>query len=209
MTDLERAKIHLNVSLGENCSVGPLALIGLPPGGKADGELPTIIGDNATIRSHTVIYAGNTIGARFSTGHGVCIRELNDIGDNVSIGTNSSIEHHIRIGHNVRIHSNVFIPEYTVLEDNVWVGPCAVFTNAKYPNTPFTKAKLAGAHVLEGAVIGAGAVLLPGVTIGRNAVIGAGAVVTGDVPDGEVVVGNPGKTIKKTSAIEDYSNRTL
>jgi len=59
--------------------------------------LTTTIGDNCAIRFHTVIYAGNKIGNNFQTGHGVNIREFNEIGDNVSIGTHSIIEHHIKM----------------------------------------------------------------------------------------------------------------
>ena len=48
------------------------------------------------------------------------IRELNQIGDNVSVGTHSVVEHHVQIGNGVRIHSNAFIPEFSILENGVW-----------------------------------------------------------------------------------------
>ena len=93
------------------------------------------------MRSGTYIYAGNKIGSNFQTGHKVNIREENEIGNNVSIGTQCVIEHHVKIG-NVRIHSNVFIPEFTILKSNVWIGPNVVLTNAKYPNRKETKENL-------------------------------------------------------------------
>jgi NDP-sugar pyrophosphorylase family protein len=73
--------------------------------------METRIGTGASINSHTVIYAGNRIGRNFRAGHHVLIRELNEIGDDVSIGSGSNVEHHVRIGHGVRLHSNVFVPE--------------------------------------------------------------------------------------------------
>jgi len=76
--------------------------------------METILGSQALLRSHTVIYAGNIIGDSFQTGNKVNIRELNRIGDNVSVGTLSVIEHHVEIGNNVRIHSQAFIPEFSV-----------------------------------------------------------------------------------------------
>lgn len=164
----------------------------------------TRIGVNATIRSHSVIYAGNVIGKNFQTGHGVMIRELNQIGDNVSIGTHSIVEHHVVIGNGVRIHSNVFIPEYCVLEDECWIGPAVVMTNAVYPRSKSVKEKLQGAIIEKGAKIGAGAVLLPGVRIGRNALIGSGAVVTRDVEENGVVVGNPSRLVNHITNIPDY-----
>src|SRR3989338_3327117 len=98
-------KLFKNVKLGKQCEIGDFAVIGVPPRGKREGELKTVIGDGAVIRSHTVIYAGNKIGKNFQTGHGTMLREENQIGDNVSIGTQSIIEHHVKIGSGARIHS--------------------------------------------------------------------------------------------------------
>ncbi|MDT8366718.1 MAG: acyltransferase [bacterium] len=197
---IESVKMFKGVHLGENFVIEDFCIIGTPPRGKADGALETHIGDSAVIRSHTVIYAGNSIGANFQTGNKVNIRELNEIGDNVSVGTLSVIEHRVKIGNNVRIHTQAFIPEFTVLEDDVWIGPNVVITNAKYPLSPGVKETLAGPTIRRGAKIGANATILPGLNIGRNALVGAGSVVTKDVPDGGVVVGNPAKIIK---VIED------
>jgi acetyltransferase-like isoleucine patch superfamily enzyme len=204
MLENDSRLIYPNVTLGAGAVLGPFVLIGEPPRGVRVGELPTVIGPAAVIRSHTVIYAGNVIGARFQTGHGALIREANRIGDDVSIGTHSIIEHHVVIGDHVRIHSNVFIPEFSILEEGAWVGPGVVFTNAPYPLSAHAKETLHGPHLLPGALIGAHATLLPGVTIGRNALVGAGAVVVRDVPDGVVVVGNPARVIKRVAEIAAY-----
>jgi acetyltransferase-like isoleucine patch superfamily enzyme len=201
--------IHPNVYLRDTVQVGAYVIIGEPPRGWQPGELETHIGSGSVIRSHTVIYAGNVIGANFQTGHGTMIRELNEIGDNVSIGTHSIIEHHVKIGHRVRIHSSAFIPEYSILEEGAWVGPNVVFTNAMYPLSLRAKKNLKGPHLLPGAKIGANATLLPGVVIGRNALVGAGAVVVDDVPDGKVVVGNPARVIKDVSDLTAYNVEQL
>ena len=191
------AIIYPGVKLGNNVTIEDFVIVGVPPRGAKEGEFETIIGDNSTIRSHTVIYAGNKIGSNFQTGNKANIREHNDIGDNVSIGTLSIIEHHITIESNVRIHSQVFIPEYSKLEQDCWIGPNVVLTNAKYPNQPDTKNNLIGPTICKNAKVGANSTLLPGITIGQNALIGAGSVVTKNVDTETIVAGNPAKLIRK------------
>ncbi len=193
--------MYENVELGPGSVVEDYCIVGAPPRGCRPGELPTSIGAAAVIRSHTVIYAGNVIGRNFQTGNKVNIRELNRIGDNVSIGTLSVIEHHVEIGNNVRIHTQAFIPEFSVLEDGCWIGPNVVLTNARYPLSPNAKETLAGPVIRRGAKIGANATLLPGVVVGENALVGAGAVVSHDVPPGAVVVGNPARVIRQVSEL--------
>lgn len=177
-------------------------ILGYPPAGKKEGELETVIGDNATIRPNSVIYAGTKTGDNLSTGHGAFIRENTVIGNNVSIGTYSIIEHDVIIEDNVRIHSRAFIPERSVLKKGSWIGPCATLTNAKFPTSTLAKERLEGVVVEENAIIGANTTILPGITIGKAAIIGSGSVVTKDVPAGEVWVGNPAKKIKKRSDLK-------
>lgn len=194
------AVIYPNVRLGRGCIVEDYAVIGAPPSGYKPGELETVIGDNARIRSHTVIYAGNRIGRNFQTGNKANLRECNIIGAEVSIGTLSVVEHHVRIGDNVRIHTQAFVPEFSVLEENCWIGPNVVLTNARYPRSRNAKKELEGVCVRKDAVIGANSTLLPGVTVGVHALVGAASVVTHDVPDGAVVAGNPAVILRYLDA---------
>ena len=189
-------RVYDGVVLGDGIVIEDFCIVGTPPRGYAEGELSTSIGTGAFIRSHTVIYAGNKIGKNLQTGNKVNIRELNEIGDDVSIGTLSVIEHHVTIGNGVRIHSQVFIPEYSVLEDGSWLGPNVVLTNAKYPLSPDAKKNLKGPTIRKGAKIGANSTILPGIVIGENALVGAGSVVAQDVPPNAVVAGNPARVIK-------------
>ena len=188
------AIIHPNVKLGENVTIEDFCIIGSPF--KEFSNEETIIGDNAIIRSHTVIYAGNKIGNNFHTGNKANIRELNTIGNDVSIGTLSVIEHHVIIEDGVRIHTQAFIPEYSILKKNCWIGPKVAMTNAKFPKHPEAKKGLLGPTIEENAKIGANATIMPDITIGKNSLIGAGSVVTKDVPEGVVVAGNPARILK-------------
>lgn len=201
------ALIHPGVHLDDGAVVGAFVILGEPPGGRMPGALETWIGAGALIRSHTVIYAGNRLGQRLQTGHGVLIREENRIGDDVSIGSHSNIEHHVTIGNGVRLHSNAFVPEYTVLEDGCWLGPGVVLTNARYPGAPDEKRRLRGPVIRTGATLGANVTVLPGVIIGAHALVGAGATVVRDVPEGKVVAGNPARIINAVEEIEAYRVR--
>jgi acetyltransferase-like isoleucine patch superfamily enzyme len=195
------AVCYENVILGDRCVLENFVIVGNP----AQGDVyPTHLGNACFIRSHTVIYSGNQIGDYFQTGHGVLIREDNQIGDEVSVGSHTVIEHHVQIGQRVRIHSNAFIPEFSILENDCWVGPNVVLTNARYPLGKHVKQTLQGSRIGVGAKIGANATLLPGVVIGKNALVGAGSVVVKDVSDGMVVVGNPARVIGKVSDLPEY-----
>ena len=204
MTHHEQSVIFDGTVWEGEFSTGAFVIIGQPPRGMAAGALTTHIGAGAHIGSHTVIYAGNRIGRNFRCGHGVLVREENDIGHDVSIGSGANVEHHVRIGNAVRLHSNVFVPELSVLEDGCWLGPNVVLTNARYPASPTTKQELVGPHIEANARIGANATILPGVRIGAEALVGAGAVVTEDVPPGSVVVGNPARVINHVTRLAAY-----
>jgi acetyltransferase-like isoleucine patch superfamily enzyme len=199
----ELAVVHSDVELDDDATVEPWAILGYRPPDAEPGP-PLRIGRGAVIRSHAVIYAGSTIGAHFHAGHGALIRESNDIGDDVSVGSHSIVEHHVRLADGVRIHSGAFIPEHSILEAGAWVGPHVVFTNAPYPLAPDAKRTLKGPHLMAGSRIGANATLLPGVVIGADALVGAGSVVVRDVPDGQVVVGNPARVVRAVREIAAY-----
>lgn len=118
------------------------------------------------------------------------------IGRNCNLCAHTLIESDVIIGHNVTVKSGVFLWDGTRIEDNVFIGPNATFTNDPMPRSKVYPESFSGVRVKRGASVGANATILPGVTIGVNAMVGAGAVVTKDVPDNTVVAGNPAKVIK-------------
>ena len=124
-----------------------------------------------------------------------------EIGENCVIGHNCFINSKAKLGNGVKLESNIDVWDLVTLEDYVFVGPSAVFTNdanprAKYPKKKYPKyGKWLPTLVKEGATIGANATIICGNTIGKFAFVGAGAVVTKDVPDYAIVVGIPAKII--------------
>jgi acetyltransferase-like isoleucine patch superfamily enzyme len=119
------------------------------------------------------------------------IFEHASIGENCNICAHTMIENDVVVGNNVTIKSGVFLWDGMRVDDDVFIGPNATFTNDVMPRSKIYPDVFNGITLKKGASIGANATILPGITIGCKAMVGAGAVVTKDVPDYAVVVGNP------------------
>jgi acetyltransferase-like isoleucine patch superfamily enzyme len=124
------------------------------------------------------------------------------IGKDCKIESFVYIEEGVMIGNNVKIKPHCFIPTGVVIQDDVFIGPGVIFTNDKFPKSKGLWT-LRRAIVERGSSIGAGAIILPGVTIGKNAMVGAGTVVTEDVPDNAVVAGNPARALPPANRSTD------
>lgn len=123
------------------------------------------------------------------------------VGRQCNIGDHAFIENGARVGDRVTVKNGAMIWDGVTMEDDVFIGPGVLFTNDRHPRSPRmsevatryarTENWLAPTLVRRGASIGAGAIVLCGVTIGRYALVGAGALVTRDVPDHAIVAGHP------------------
>lgn len=121
-----------------------------------------------------------------------------EIGDDCNICDFVFIENNVVLGDRVTVKCGVQLWDGITLEDDVFIGPNATFTNDIFPRSREWKATLP-TLVRRGASIGANATILPGVVIGEGAMVGAGAVVIDDVPSRAVVVGNPARIMKPVS----------
>jgi len=113
------------------------------------------------------------------------------IGRNANICDHCFIEDGVEIGDDVTLKCGVYLWKGIKVENKVFVGPAAVFTNDLKPRSKNVEFKLETTLIKEGSSIGANATILAGKTIGRYSMIGAGSVVTKDVPDYALVYGNP------------------
>ena len=121
------------------------------------------------------------------------------IGENAVIGTHCYIGKGTTIGKGVHIQTDVFLPNNSTIEDFAFIGPNVTFTDDRYPRAGNSGYFAEPPIVRQGASIGAGAVILPGVEIGAGAMIGAGAVVTKDVAIGDTAFGVPAKAKNGTA----------
>ena len=123
----------------------------------------------------------------------ICGKEVS-IGPNCSFGQNAYVGNHVTIGSGVRVQNNVSIYDRVTLEDFVFCGPSAVFTNVINPRSEISrKDEFKSTLVKRGATLGANCTIVCGVTIGTYAFVAAGTVVTKDVPDFALVVGVPAR----------------
>ncbi|MFI5497291.1 acyltransferase [Actinoplanes sp. NPDC051859] len=144
-----------------------------------------------------------TIGAGTRIWHLAQIREHATLGQNCNVGRGAYVGPGVTIGDNVKLQNHALVYEPARLANGVFIGPAAVLTNDEYPRavTPTGRPKTGddwtavGVTIGEGAAIGARAVCVAPVSVGRWALVAAGAVVTKDVPDFALVVGVPARRI--------------
>jgi acetyltransferase-like isoleucine patch superfamily enzyme len=143
------------------------------------------------------------IGSRTYIWNHAQVREGARIGSRCILGKDVYIDFGVQIGNHVKIQNGAFVYHGTTLEDGVFVGPGVIFTNDKNPRSINSDGtvktdsdwEVGPIQVSYGASIGAGAIILPNVTIGRFAMVGAGAIVVRNVPDYAIMAGNPARQI--------------
>lgn len=156
-----------------------------------------------TIHPSAHVDEGAHVGDRTRVWHGAHVRGSAMIGDDCIIGEHVYVGAGVRIGNRCKIQNNALVYEGATLQDGVFVGPGAIVANDRRPRavTPDGTLKsgedwtLAETVISAGASIGAGAIIVPPVTIGTWAVVAAGAIVTRDVPPHALVAGAPARQI--------------
>ena len=195
--------VHDGVVLGDGVSVQDGAVLGKPPrlaaGSAAAGaQAGTLRVDaGAAICAHAILFAGAHIGPGAIVGDQALVRERATIGAGTVVGRGSSVDNDVTIGARVRIQSNVYVTAYSVVEDDVFLGPGAMTTNDDTMGRIPEGYAMRGATLRRACRIGGGAVLVPGVEVGEEAFVAAGAVVTANVPPRAMVMGVPARVVRQ------------
>lgn len=188
--------VHANVILGDRVKIGAYCELGIST--KLGDESPLIIGDDALIRSHSVFYESSSFGPELTTGHHVTVREKTKAGAGFQIGTQSEIQGDCSVGDYVRFQSNVFVGKKSKIGNFVWILPYVILTNDPTPPSNV----LMGCTIEDYASIAAGAIVLPGITVGRHSLVASQACVTRNVPPRKVVAGVPARVVADVSSIK-------
>ena len=179
-----------NATIGEGALIEPDVTVGFRYHSKCG---PARIGKHCMLHKGAIIYGDVTIGDYFNAGHYSVVRALVKMGDYCTLMNHSAIEGIVRMGDGVRIMSHTYVPSRTWIGDHVFIGPGVTFLNDRYPGRRDPMPPPRGATLEAHAMIGGGATLLPGITIGERSFIAAGAVVVKGVPPRSLVVGVPGR----------------
>ena len=161
-----------------------------PPG-------PLLIGARVTVCAGAVLYAGTVIGDEAIVGDQAQVRERTVVGPSTVIGRGSAIDNDVTIGARVKVQTSVYVTAYSVVEDDVFLGPGVSTTNDDTMSRHPRGEALRGATFRRACRVGGSAVLVPGVEIGEEAFVAAGAVVTRDVPPRAVVMGVPARQVRE------------
>lgn len=192
--------INANVRLGDGVEVLPGSYIGRAP--RAVGAIArepsyrreATIGSGCAIGANAVIYYDVEMGADNLIGDGASIRELSRLGDGNVVGRGVTLDRDVVVGNGTRVMDKAHLTGGMRVGSDVFIAAMVVTTNDNsFGGRGYVEEELGGPTIEDGAMIGGGASLLPGVLIGRSAVVASGAVVTNDVAPGATVLGVPAR----------------
>jgi acetyltransferase-like isoleucine patch superfamily enzyme len=194
--------IHAGTIIGAGCVIEDHVVLGKRPrlasSSAARGGVGRLeLGEGATVCAGAVVLAGARIGEAAIVGDQSFVRERSAIGAGSAIGRGSVVDNDVSLGVRVRLQTNVYLTAFSLVEDDVFVGPGAITTNDDTIARHSRQVPLRGAILRRACRIGGGAVLTPGVEIGEEAFVAAGAVVTNDVPARAVVMGVPAHVVRE------------
>lgn len=190
------------VTIGAQCEIAASAILGriAPRGWTARDPGPAqrvTIGSGCLIGALAVIYAGCTVGDGCLIGDGASLYTGVTLGRGVRLGRLVTISYAAQLGDGTVVMDGSHITGGMRIGRRCFVGPNVTTANDATPRLSYDADRLAPPVMGDDVLIGAGAVLAPGITVGHGATIGAGAVVLRDVPPGATVMAAPGRIIPR------------
>ena len=189
--------VHDGVVIGDGCQIQDNAVLGKRTArGSASGD-PLVIGANTKICTAAIVFASARIGEGAVIGDQAYVRERATVGDGALVGRGSAIDNDVVVGDRVSIQTMVYVTGFSVVEDDVFVGPGVTTTNDNTMMRQDRSAPIVGSTLRRACRIGGGVTIAPGVEVGEEAFVATGAVVTRDVPPRTLVMGVPAKPVRE------------
>jgi len=193
--------LHADTVVGDTVRIDDHAALGKKPMKAANSattreqELPPLtVGELCIVGTGVVLYRGAAIDPKVLMADLCTVRENVTIGRGTIVGRGVTVENFCTVGRYCKLESECYITAYSTLEDRVFIAPGVVTSNDNFVGRTAERFKhFKGVTVRKGGRIGAGTVLLPGVTVGEDALVAAGSVVSRDVPARKIVLGAPAK----------------
>jgi acetyltransferase-like isoleucine patch superfamily enzyme len=194
--------VHEGTLIGDGCEIEDHVVLGKRPRlarhSSAHGELDALeLGARVTVCAGAVVFAGASVGDGAILGDQSYVRERSAIGAGSVIGRGSAVDNDVLLGARVRVQTGVYLTAFTLVEDDVFVGPGVTTTNDHTMSRHGEETPVRGARLRRACRVGGGAVLLPGVEVGEEAFVAAGALVTRDVPARALVMGAPARVVRE------------
>ncbi len=202
--------IYPGTVIGENCSIGDNCVIGKQPHPAvtsrhraAKCQPPLKIGPGCVLGSGVVLYAGTVLGMEVMVGDLASVRENCVIGHRVIIGRGAALENNVVVEDYAKIQTGAYLTAHTAVGARAFIAPMVITANDnRAGRNRDGEGRLCGPRIEENARVGAGALLLPGVTVARESFVAAGSLVTGDTPPESIVMGRPARFVRPVPGAE-------
>jgi acetyltransferase-like isoleucine patch superfamily enzyme len=191
--------------IGDGCVIEANAVLGKVPqlartsSASRAVPAPLELGAQVTVCVSAVLYAGARVGDESIIGDLAQVRERSTVGRETVIGRGTAVDNDVTVGDRVKVQTNVYLTAFTIVEDDVFVGPGASTTNDDTMNRHGADYQTIGATLRRACRVGGSAVLVPGVEVGEEAFVAAGAVVTKDVAPRSLVAGVPARELRQVA----------
>ena len=207
--------IHPDTRVGADVRIDDHASLGKSPMKAANSATtkeqvlpPLSVGDTSIVGTGVVLYRGAVIDGKVLLADLCTVRENVTVGRGTIVGRGVTIENFCSVGRYCKLESECYITAYSTLEDRVFVAPGVVTSNDNFVGRTAERFKhFKGVTVKRGGRIGAGAILLPGITVGEDALVAAGSLVTHDVPPRTIVRGQPAQAWREVPAEQLLDNQ--